>query len=158
ILRASETEPAFGIPTTKEMWESRCGQDSLVQRGASIARLADGVQTNTIMSYGVGTGCIEYQIHQADPDLVLHLSDFAPEAVERLRRVFPDATTISAVDLLRDPLPAIDGALTMLHRVDAEFTGDELRQVFDHLRAGGHRLILVVPDMYLTARELVVEI
>jgi hypothetical protein len=158
ILRTSETDPTFAIPTTREMWESRCARDFLVERGAAIASLANRVGARAIVGYGVGSGCVEYQIHKSSPDLALYLSDFAPETVARLRRVFPDSATVSVVDLLRDDLSAIPGAMTLLHRVDAQFTDDELRQIFGRLRAGGHHLILVVPDLYLTARELVVEI
>jgi hypothetical protein len=156
-LRTSETEPSFGIPATREAWESQCGQAFLVERGAAIAAMAYRLGVKAIVSFGVGGACVEYQIHQANPQLALHLSDFAPKTVRRLRKLFLEAGSVSVVDLRRDDLPRVQGALALLHRIDTEFDDEELRQVFARLSAAGHGLILVVPTGFLTVRELVVE-
>jgi hypothetical protein len=156
-LRTSETEPSFGIPTSRESWRSQCAQSFLAERGAAIAGLAERLGVKAIVSFGVGGACVEYQIHQANPDLSLHLSDFAPETVRRLRELFPEAASVSVVDLLRDDLPSVPGAMTLLHRIDTEFTDEELGRVFARLRSAGHSLILVIPTGFLTLRELMVE-
>ena len=59
--------------------------------------------------------------------------------------------------MLRDELPSVPEAMTLLHRIDTEFTDEELRRIFARLREAGHRLVLVAPTGYLTARELAVE-
>ena len=156
-LRTSETEPSFGVPATREAWESQCGQAFLIERGAAIAGIADRLGAKAIVSFGVGRACVEYQIHRANPHLSLHLSDFAPKTVQRLRKLFLEAGSVSVVDILRDDLPHVQGGLTLLHRIDTEFTDEELRQVFARLSGAGHGLILVVPTGFLTLRELLVE-
>ena len=156
-LRTSGAEPSFGIPAARSDWESQCSQAFLVERGAAIAEIAAGQGARGIVSLGVGGACIEYQIHLANPDLSLYLSDFAPETVRRLEQLFTEAASVSVLDVLRDELPSVSEAMTLLHRIDTEFTDEQLRRIFVRLREAGHPLVLVAPTGYLTARELVVE-
>lgn len=157
-LRGDETQPSFAIPDEREEWRRCCHERALVARGAAVASLASKVGASTLASFGVGTACVEYQIHRADPTLRLHLSDFSRETVRRLRSVFPEAASIDTVDLLKDELPHCEQSLTVLHRIDTEFTDAQLRTVFTRLHNGGHRFVLVVPTAFLTLRELAVEL
>jgi hypothetical protein len=156
-LRTGGAEPSFGIPASRSEWEAQCSQTFLAERGAAIAEIAARQGARAIVSLGVGGACIEYQVHRANPGLSLHLSDFAPETVRRLEGLFPEAASVSVLDVLRDELPGVPGAMVLLHRIDTEFTDDELRRIFARLREAGYRLVLVAPTGYLTARELVVE-
>jgi hypothetical protein len=156
-LRSNETDLSFGVPATREAWKSQCGQAFLIERGAAIVEMADRLGAKAIVSFGVGRACVEYQIHQVNPRMTLHLSDYAPETVRRMRKLFSEAGSVSVVDILRDDLPHVQGGLTLLHRIDTEFTDEQLRQVFARLSAADHGLILFVPDLFLTLRGLVVE-
>jgi hypothetical protein len=48
--------------------------------------------------------------------------------------------------------------MALLHRIDTEFTDDQLGRLFARLYDAGFGLVLVAPTGYLTARELVVEV
>jgi hypothetical protein len=156
-LRTSGADPSFGTPATLPDWESQCSQAFLVERGAAIAEIAAREGAGAIVSLGVGGACVEYQIHLANPALSLHLSDFAPETVHRLEQLFPEAASVSVLDVLHDELPRVPEAMVLLHRIDTEFTDDQLRRIFARVREAGYRLVLVAPTGYLTARELMVE-
>jgi hypothetical protein len=156
-LRTNPDRSSFAIPLDRAEWRGRCTNAVFADRGAEIERLARQLGVSGITSFGVGTACVEYNIHRANPDLPLYLSDYSMETVGRLRVVFPEAASIEVVDLLRNEPKTVVGTLTMLHRIDTEFTNHDFRRVFMRLHANGHRLILLIPTTFLTLREFSAE-
>ncbi len=157
-LRIAEREPGFAMAESRARWQADCGQPWLIERGERIALLTRELGLTEIVSFGVGAGCLEYQIHRADPGLALHLSDFSGATVSRLARVFPDAASTSVLDVLEDEISARSHALALLHRIDSEFSDEDLRCALARLRDTSHRHVLLVPTMLLTLRVAAAEV
>ena len=56
-----------------------------------IDRWPEGEGVETLASYGVGGGVLEWWLLHIRPERHLVLADYAPETVERLRKLFPSA-------------------------------------------------------------------
>src|SRR5213078_3904021 len=107
-------------------------------RAREIDRLLDAKGVKTLASYGVGGGPLELWLQRLRPERRLLLTDYAPQTVERLRRLFPEAD-VRVHDLARDPPLEADGHLP--HRVDTELTNREWREL---LRRFADETLLVV--------------
>jgi hypothetical protein len=156
-LRTDHTQADFYIPEDREQWRAICAKPELAERAEAIASWTRDRQMTAVTSFGVGTGCLELQIHRIDRGLRLHLSDFSVATVQRLRQVFPEAASIEVADLVQADMPAANDGLTLLHRIDTEFTNSELRQIFRRLNGAGHRVILFAASGFLGPRELAKE-
>ncbi len=156
-MRENPVEASFTIPACREHWEAKCADDAFARRARVVGDLADRVSASRVISYGVGTACLELNLHRLRPDLSLRVSDYAPGAVERLRGIFPEAQ-VEIVDLLQSPLPDHTGSLTLLYRIDTEFTVSQWRAVLERLCDAHANSVLLVPHQLLTpsvlAREL----
>jgi hypothetical protein len=96
-------------------------------------------------SYGVGAGRLELAVAQAAPELELRCTDFAPQTVNRLQSLFPEATIVRH-DLAAEDALAAD--LHLFHRIDTEFSNAALRMVLGRF----HDPVLLVPALLLTPR------
>lgn len=158
-LRSAASAPTFTVPERREHWLAVCESNvSLASKAELILRFADAVRASTITSYGVGTACLEYEIHKARPDLSLKLSDYTPLTVARLREVFREADSIDVIDLLNDDLSSSRDSLVLLHRIDTEFTGSQWHTIFERLADAGVQHILFAPAQLLTPKSAIKEL
>lgn len=101
-----------------------------------------------LASYGVGGALPELWLLRLDSGRELLVTDYAPETVDRLRRLLPEAE-VHRHDLLRDP--PLDAGLHMFHRIDTELDNGQWRDVFR--RFAGQTILLVATEV-MTAREI----
>jgi len=99
----------------------------------------------------VGAAYVELNLARAYPEGKLICTDFAPQTVERLAVLFPEAD-VRLSDLRDDsPLPA---DLHLLHRVDTELPNREWRQVLARFRAPVLLVATELLDWVALSREL----
>ncbi|OGG53728.1 hypothetical protein A2851_02475 [Candidatus Kaiserbacteria bacterium RIFCSPHIGHO2_01_FULL_53_29] len=159
--------PHFSIAESREEWlkaaESKIkkdGQDGAMPlRAEEISRILNECGISSLFSVGVGGAGLEYQIKKANPDLQMTCSDFSPNSVDTLKKVFTECDSIRLFDMKnKDWSPALQGVsadkqLVLMNHVDIEFTNNELREMFQNMHDSGIRNILIVCNR-LTARGL----
>ena len=138
--RIRQTDAAFAIQPTRDAWRQAAEADpDLPGRADAIARLTRELDAESLCSYAVGAGQLEWLLHLRLPNTNLTCTDFAPATLATLRSHFPEATVVLH-DLGVDPPVKAD--LALLHRVDTEFNDDEWPLVF----AGFDRVLVVAAD------------
>jgi hypothetical protein len=95
-----------------------------------------------LVSYGVGGAVPELWLLRVNPALRLTLTDFAPETVERLQRLLPEAQ-IRAHNLLCDP--PLAGDVHLFHRIDTELDNRQWRGVYE--RFAGRTIVVVATEV-----------
>jgi hypothetical protein len=131
------------------MAESRVALDraadertELAERARMIDVQLERLGVKTLASYGAGVGLLEVWLERLRPERKLLLTDYAPETVERLRALFPEAD-VCMHDLLGDVPLRADAHL--LHRVDTELTDDEWRNLL--ARFAEERVVVVAGEI-----------
>jgi hypothetical protein len=149
----TQTAGAFALAGSRDELERTAdGRPEIGDRARAIDRWLQDRGVRTLASYGVGGAVLEAWLVRLDPARRLLLADYAPETVERLRALFPEAE-IHRHDLLGDPpLPA---GVHLFHRVDTELTDAEWRET---LRRFEHETVLVVATEIGTPRRLLQEL
>jgi hypothetical protein len=137
----------FGLPGRRSEWEAAADEPSYRAKASGIADVARSLGATTVCSYGVGAAFVELNLSRTAPELELVCTDYAPRTVARLASLFPEARVLEH-DLRHDETVAAD--LQVLHRVDSEFTDDELRLIL----ARFEQPVLFVPSEFLTLRSL----
>jgi len=122
-----ETPGPFGLPATREEWERAALTPEFAARADAIAGVARELGARRICSYGVGAAFLELNLVRAMPEAELVCTDYAPRTVERLARLFPEAS-VRLHDLYVDGPLAAD--LHLLHRIDSELANRAWRKVF----------------------------
>src|SRR6266542_5605994 len=78
-----------------DRFSSSCTPDTHLHVASTRVRIIDrwpeGEGVETLASYGVGGGVLEWWLLHIRPERHLVLADYAPETVERLRKLFPSA-------------------------------------------------------------------
>jgi hypothetical protein len=146
----TRTHGAFALPDSREEWERMAdARDDIRLRAAEIARWLSDHGISSIASYGAGVGTLELWLHRLYPDLRQTLTDYAPNAVERLAQLFPQAEVIRHDLLTEGPLNA---NLHLFHRIDTEFTNQQWQSILDRFR--GHALLVVATEVINLRRAL----
>lgn len=146
-----DTHGPFGLPATRAEWEARAADPALGERARDIVGVVRAHGARRVCSYGVGTGGLELRLAQTAPELELTCTDYAPRTVERLRALFPEARVVHHDLVADEPLEA---DFHLLHRVDTEFSNEELREIVDRFQEP----VLLVPGAFLTWRLLLREL
>jgi len=141
----------FGLPETRVEWERVAAQPALEARARDVSAIARDLGARTLCSHGVGTAALELNLHRVSPELELVCTDYAPRAVERLRRLFPEAHVVLR-DLTAPGPPLAD--LHLMHRLDAELDDGQWCAVFEQLQAPIVFVPNVVLDLAGAAREV----
>ena len=129
-------------------------------RAEAIVDLLHEKGITSVFSVGVGGAGLEYQIKKLDPRIRVVCSEYAPENVEMLKKVFLEADGVVPFDMKgTDWSPAIAQAservLTLMYRVDPHATDAEWRAILERMRASGVKEVLYLPCGFLTLRSLV---
>jgi hypothetical protein len=138
-----ETKGPFTLSETRADLERTANEHpELADRAREIDRLLDGKGVKTLASYGAGGGLLELWLERLGPERRLLLTDYAPQTVERLRSLFPEAD-VRVHDLLHDP--PLDADVHLLHRVDSELANREWRELLR--RFAGETLFVVATEV-----------
>ena len=149
----TQTSGAFALPETRAELERAADQHpELAERAREIDRLLEAAEVRVLASYGVGSGQLEIWLQRLRPERRLLLTDYAPQTVDRLRRLFPEAD-VRMHDLSRDPPLEADAHL--LHRVDSELTNREWQELLCRF---GHETLLVVATEVASLPRLAAEL
>lgn len=107
----------FLLADDREGWlSSFSDRDDLRERAHAIVLLCRANGYARIVSVGAGIGGLEYFIKTESPDLHTTSTDYAPEATERLARVFSECDSVLVFDMLNDPWRRTPCTLYLLHR------------------------------------------
>jgi hypothetical protein len=165
-LRVSH--PHFSFISERESWVRQCelginkdGQDGcLNERAVEIVDLLKANKLTSIHSVGVGGAALEYHIKRLYPELRMIISEFAPQNVEMLQKVFYECESIILFNVLAEnwSMWGRDERLcVMIYRVDPHLTDEQWRNVFMNLYESQVVNILFIPSSPLTLRSLYAE-
>lgn len=143
---------AFELEDSRQAWLEAGAAEPYPSRATAAADVFRRLGAGSVCSHGVGTALLEQRLHVHEPELRLTCTDFAPETIARLTRLFDGVELV--VSDLRDAasLPAADAHL--MHRLDQELTREEWHDVFARLAAP----VLFVPSEILTPRSAAKEL
>ena len=141
----------FGLASTRDEWEQAGSAVANVGRAREIVAIAHELGARNLCSYGIGGALIEQQIHRLAPDLQMVCADFAPNAVAHLQVLFPEVEIVVRDLSVEGPLP---GDLHLMHRIDAELSGDQWQAVFERTRGA----VIFVPSTILSLRGVAKEL
>lgn len=162
-----QSHPHYSIPETRGEWLKavelaviKDGQDrKLVQRAKDIYyALLQREQIKNVFSVGIGGGGLEYQLKKLDPNLKLVGSEYFGSHVVKLKKVFTECDEIILFDILKDDWGLIKQnyvkdrhSVLLMYRLDAGFTNDEWRLIFEKIFHAGITNIIYIPTGFLTA-------
>lgn len=145
----------FSIPKKREDWIKKCiNHDQMVKRADAVGKFLKEKGFKKVISYGSGACFMEYNLKNQHPDIVLECSDFSPNAVERLKNIFTEADKIYLFDMLRHDFKSENGALHLFHRLDADFSNSEWKDIFKRASKARITNILFVPCAIDTLKSL----
>ena len=145
------TTGPFGLPAERQTWEQAAQHPELHARAEAIASELETLGAARVCSYGVGTGLLELSLSRAMPRLELICTDYAPQATDRLRKFFPEATVL-VHDFEHEPL--IDADAHLFHRVDSELDDGAWRRIFAGLEQPAVVVATELATLGLVAAEL----
>lgn len=149
----TQTSGPFALPETRERWEEAADErQEIAERARVIEGLLKQRRVSRVASYGAGAALIELWLNRLTPQMQFLLGEYAPETVERLRRIFTEAEVLQH-DLLVDP--PLDADLHLFHRIDTEFTNRQWRTILRRFR---HESILVVATEILDWDRIIGEL
>lgn len=135
----TQTDGPFAAPTTREDADAVAdGHPEIEARARRIDAWLAASGAATVASYGVGGATLELWLHRLAPERRLVLGEYAPQTVDRLRQVLPQAEVVRHDLLVDAPLEA---DVHLLHRVDTELETARWREVL--ARFAGARIIFV---------------
>jgi hypothetical protein len=142
----TRTDGVFSLARSRDELERTAdARPEIGDRARTIERWLAQRGVVSLASYGVGGGVLEAWLLRLNSKRPLVLTEYAPETVERLRELFPEADVMQH-DLLRDP--PLEADVHLFHRVDTEFTDAEWREVLRRFEA---ETILIVATEVATA-------
>jgi hypothetical protein len=144
-----ETNGPFSIASDRDELEAQANaRPEIGERMRVVDAWLREREAGTVISYGAGGGLPEVWLLRIDPERRLVLTDYAPETVERLNELLPEAE-VQRHDLLRDP--PLEGDVHMFHRIDTELDNDQWHDVY---RRFADETILVVATGILPTDEI----
>jgi hypothetical protein len=137
------TKGPFTIASGREELERQAdAHREIGERMKLVDRVLRERGARTVVSYGAGGAVPELWLLRVNPALRLTLTDYAPETVERLRRLLPEAE-IRPHNLLSDP--PLAGDVHLFHRIDTELDNREWRGVYE--RFAGRTIVVVATEV-----------
>ena len=155
-VRGERVNSPFYISEDRNAWIKRCLEDKVL--GARAKRIAEFLKPDfqQIYSFGVGNACLEFLIKKANPSFHVHCSDFAPEGIDRLQKVFTEADEIGRFDMTQEDWKDIGPeGICLLHRVDTVFDDSQWRTVFRNMEKAKIKHILFIPSEILSLKRIV---
>ena len=164
-----KNHPHFSISENREEWlkaaelqVKKDGQDGgMIKRAHEVAKIIDKLGITSLFSAGVGGAGLEYQIKKMRPSIHLTCSEYAPQNVERLKKVFLEANEITLFDMKNDDWSnalkvgvELEKQLCLLYRVDIDLTNDEFQKIFKKMHDAHIENVLIILCGRLTFRGL----
>lgn len=144
--------------------ELKDGQDSaLIARSAAIVELLDQRGIGNLHSVAVGAAGLEFHIKRLAPKLHLTISEFAPDNITRLRKVFLECDRIELFDICSSDWNHIQKpeslhSLVLMYRTEPHFSDRQWREIFTTMAAKGVLQILFIPSHIVNLPYLVMVI
>lgn len=160
--------PSFILEKNREKWLKQCelgknkdGQDGyLSEKAEAIVAILKKNKITSLYSMGVGEACLEYQIKKKYPELNLFVSEYIDSNVETLKQVFKESQGVFKFDMLKDDWSRFgndNGVCVLLFRIDANFTDDEHRKIFEKIYQARIMNLIYVPGLFLTVKFFIFE-
>lgn len=161
-----ENHPHFSVSSDRQEWlksvelkVTKDGQDNgLVERAKDIVTLLKKENIKSIFSTGVGGAGLEYQIKKQMPEVNVYCSEYSQKNVDTLNKVFVEANAIVTFDIINGDWSLVkntylqnSGATLLMYRLDAGFTDEEWRNIFEMVYESGVERIIYIPTTLLTA-------
>ena len=144
---------AFAMATDCDAWEQQSRQNSIVRtRAKDLCNELATLGARSLASYGVGGAILEYWVRELSPDLALTITENAPATLSRLELFFPEAAVALHDILNEDPVSA---DVHLLHRIDTEFSNDELSRIIARLQ---NETVIVIATRLLDLRAVLGEL
>lgn len=152
LLRTVSEEKAYAIEDDIENYEKNC-RESVSYEDASkdIIDVLDKYGCKHVIALGAGKGILEWHLKKKRSDLFIECTDYAPLAIEKLKKVFIDCDALFEFDMLNGDYKIFDNnAFLILYRVSEEFCCSDWCKVFQKMKESNIKNIIYIPDMLAT--------
>jgi hypothetical protein len=163
-----ENHPRFSISENRDEWlqaaeskSNKDGQDGgLRQRAQDIVQILEDKGIETLFSVGVGGAGLEYQIKKNKSEIKLICSEYSSTALNVLKKVFVESDDFVLFDITsKDWSVGFGGTgpekqLCLIYRIDASFTNEEWKKIFENMYDAGVQNVLYIPTSCLTVMGL----
>lgn len=146
---------SYYIPKDRDEWQKIClSRENLKLKAKEIVGVLKP-KFNCLHSFGVGAAHLEFLIKKEDHALQLKCSDFTPQGIDRLQKVFVEADEISNFDMIHGDWGQIDSkGVCLFYRVDTVFDDGQWREVFCKMKSVGIKDVLFIPSEILTFKKI----
>lgn len=145
----TQTTGAFAMARDRAELERQADErPEIGERMREVDALLTEGGARKVVSYGVGGGLPELWLLRINPGRELVVTDFAPETVNRLRGILPEAE-VHKHDLLNEA--PLEGDMHVFHRIDTELDNEQWRGVYRRFAA---EPVLVVAGEFLPVRDI----
>ena len=156
VLRTNDgAQKIFSISEDRETWQKTClSNEQLKSKAKDIVKIVTP-EFNCVCSFGVGAGYLEYLIKKEEPSLQVKCSDFSPQGIERLKKVFLEADEVVTFDMIQGDWERVDSqGICLFYRVSEMFDDAQWRRVFYKMKHAGIKGMLFVPSEILTFKKI----
>ena len=147
-------ENAFALEDDKVAYESNCEQ-RIDYKTYAIKILQMCASNDNFISFGCGKGILEWHMkRQAGDRIRVTCSDYTPQQLEKLKKVFVDCDSFLLFDMLEGDYSQVDKRATVIiYRCSTEFTYKQYRQIFKKMYDRGIETIVFVPTEIITIKQ-----
>ena len=146
---------SYYIPKDRDEWQKIClSRENLKLKAKEIVGVLKP-KFNCLHSFGVGAAHLEFLIKREDSSLQLRCSDFTPQGIARLKKVFVEADEISNFDMIDGDWGEIDSkGVCLFYRVDTVFDDQQWNGVLYKMKRAGIKDALFIPSDILTLKKI----
>jgi hypothetical protein len=160
-----DNHPHFSISDNRDEWINaselkvvKDGQDGgLLKRAEQLVIFLRRENIKILFSVGVGGAGLEYQIKKRMPELRLICSEYEPKTVKKLKKVFVESEDVFAFDIINGDWVDVqsrylsqDKSAVLIYRLDAGFSNQEWRQIFESMSNAGVSNVVYIPTTMLS--------
>lgn len=159
FVRSSSSLPAFAIEKTIEAYEDNCRQETgYLEMAKIIGCILKTSGMKHLVSLGVGKGILEWHLKQLLPYLRTDCTDYTPEALKQLTKVFADHDRVYFFDMMKSDYSLLaEYDCCIMYRISTELDPSQWRTVFQNLYQKQIKNIIFVPTELAGTGEMIKE-
>lgn len=159
MVRTTEQYSPFSFEKTIDEYDQNCLRSIHYKKVAMlICGLLSEIHCQKVVSMGVGKGILEWHIKKLHPDICVECTDYTPESISLLSKLFVNADNIFIFDMLNDDYSSIEkNSCLILYRVSTEFSYNQWCAIFNKIYSGHIKYVIFTPSELLRWRSFLGE-
>ena len=148
-VRCDDNNTPFAIPN-EEMAFVEKALKQYNPESHDIINLACEKGFCEVFSVGCGCGYLEYNLKNRKPELTVIATDFNPNFVARLKRVFKTCDQVDTFNMMTDDYKSSYDLMYLFFRIDTELSNQQWLDVFRKMHEDKAKYVLIVATEFLT--------